>query len=72
MSSSAGSSSKKAKHKTGSNVMFTNAVYFPSHRLYRGASPGALNYSCISIVYYGFARVFEDGGVFVSPVRAID
>ena len=64
MSSSA-SSSKKPKHKAGSNVMFTNAVYFPNYRIYRGDTPGQLNYACISLVYYAFANVAEDGSVFV-------
>ena len=49
-----------------SNVMFTNAVYFPNYRIYQGDTPGMLNYSCINHVYYAYASVSADGGVFVS------
>jgi hypothetical protein len=49
-----------------SKVMFTNAVYFPNHRIYQGDTPGMLNYSCINHVYYAYASVTADGGVFVS------
>lgn len=50
------------------NVMFTNAVYFPNYKIYSGASPGMLNYGCISHVFYAFASVAVDGSVFVSEV----
>ncbi len=46
--------------------MYTNAAYFPNYRIYRGDTPGQLNYACISLVYYASASVAEDGGVFVS------
>ena len=49
-----------------SNVMYTNAVYFPNQRIYQGQTPGMLNYSCINHVYYAYASVSTDGGVFVS------
>lgn len=49
-----------------SDVMFTNAVYFPNYRIYQGDTPGMLNYSCINHVYYAYASVSADGGVFVS------
>lgn len=49
-----------------SNVMYTNAVYFPNYRIYQGDTPGMLNYSCINHVYYAYASVSVDGGVFVS------
>ncbi len=49
-----------------SNIMFTNAVYFPNHSLYEGRTPAMLNYSCISLVYYAFAEVTPNGQVFVS------
>lgn len=49
-----------------SNVMFANAVYFPNFRVYKGDTPGQMNYGCISHVYYAFANVAPDGGVFVS------
>ncbi|KAL6413719.1 chitinase 1 [Ilyonectria robusta] len=48
-----------------SNVMYTNAVYFPNYRIYQGDTPGMLNYSCINHVYYAYASVSVDGGVFV-------
>lgn len=48
------------------NVMYTNAVYFPNYRIYQGDTPGMLNYSCINHVYYAYASVAQDGGVFVS------
>lgn len=47
-------------------IMWTNAVYYPSYRVYRGDTPKRLNYSCISHVFYAFAGVGPDGGVFVS------
>lgn len=46
--------------------MYTNAVYFPNERIYQGDTPGAMNYGCINHVYYAFANVSPDGGVFVS------
>lgn len=49
-----------------SQVFYKNAVYFPNYRLYNGDTPGALNFSCVSTVYYCFANVALDGGVFVS------
>jgi GH18 family chitinase len=49
-------------------VMYTNAVYFPNKRIYKGDTPGMLNYSCINRVYYAFANIGPDGGVFVSDV----
>jgi chitinase len=49
------------------NVMFTNAVYYPSSKVYAGFTPGMMNYNCISHVYYAYASVTADGTVFVSP-----
>ena len=49
-----------------SNVMYTNAVYFPNYRVYNGDTPGQLNYGCINHVYYAFATVSADGQVLVS------
>jgi chitinase len=46
--------------------MYTNAVYWPNHRVYNGDTPGTLNFGCINRVYYAFANVMLDGGVFVS------
>lgn len=43
-----------------------NAVYFPNSRIYNGDTPGQLNYSYINHVYYAYAGVSLDGGVFVS------
>ena len=56
---------------SASNVMYTNAVYWLNHRVYKGDTPGALNYGCINRVYYAFANVAADGGVFVSRFSAI-
>jgi GH18 family chitinase len=67
MSSSSGPSLRKSRIAASvSNVMYTNAVYFPNYRVYRGDSPGQLNYGCINHVYYAFATVSPDGGVLVS------
>jgi len=49
-----------------SSIMFTNAVYYPNYRVYRGDTPATLNYNCISHVFYAFAHVSQDGGVFLS------
>ena len=66
------SSRKTARMVSASSVMYTNAVYWPNYRLYQGDTPGALNYGCINHVYYAFANVMADGGVFVSEVRVYD
>ncbi|KAH0444363.1 class V chitinase [Colletotrichum camelliae] len=64
---SSSSSSRKSRRTTSiSNVMYTNAVYFPNDRIYQGDTPGAMNYGCINHVYYAFANVSPDGGVFLS------
>ncbi|KAF7561847.1 hypothetical protein G7046_g2297 [Stylonectria norvegica] len=61
------SSSRKSRIATSvANVMFTNAVYFPNHRIYQGDTPGMLNYKCINHVYYAYASVAPNGGVFLS------
>ncbi|KAF7934331.1 uncharacterized protein EAE98_000959 [Botrytis deweyae] len=49
-----------------SNIMYKNAVYYPNYRVYRGETPGSLNFGCISHVFYAFAHVGPDGGVFLS------
>lgn len=59
------SSSRKRMAASVANVMFKNGVYFPNYAVYGGATPGMLNYSCISHVYYAFASVAADGSVFV-------
>ncbi|KAF7537224.1 hypothetical protein G7054_g3894 [Neopestalotiopsis clavispora] len=59
------SSSRRRMATSVANVMFTNAVYFPNYKIYSGASPGMLNYGCISHVFYAFASVAVDGSVFV-------
>lgn len=51
------------------SVKYTNAVYYPNYRVYRGETPATLNYSCISHVFYAFAHVAEDGRVLVSNLR---
>ncbi|KAI0004043.1 glycoside hydrolase family 18 protein [Xylariaceae sp. FL0662B] len=60
------SSSRRRKTASTSTVMFTNAVYFPNAKIYSGATPGMMNYSCINHVYYAFANVAPDGSVFLS------
>ena len=69
--SSSSSSSRKARMSSVANVMYTNAVYFPNYRIYQGDTPGAMNYGCINLVYYAFASVGADGGVFVSRPSVI-
>ncbi|KAG6016930.1 hypothetical protein E4U54_000091 [Claviceps lovelessii] len=46
-------------------IMYTNAVYFLSSRVYLGDTPGMLNYRCINRVYYAYAEVGLDGGVYL-------
>ena len=60
------STARKRMATSVANVMFTSAVYFPNNGVYEGATPGMMNYSCISHVYYAFASVAADGSVFVS------
>ncbi|KAI9899162.1 hypothetical protein N3K66_005623 [Trichothecium roseum] len=48
------------------NVSYTNAVYFPNDRIYKGDTPGQLNYGCVNQVYYAYAAVSPDGSVFLS------
>ena len=57
--------SSRRPRTSRSNIMFTNAVYFPNEALYHGHTPAQLNYSCISLVYYAFAKVTPAGHVFV-------
>jgi len=59
-------SSRKSRMASASNVLYTNAVYWPNYRVYKGDTPGALNYNCINRVYYAHANVSADGAVFVS------
>jgi len=49
-----------------SDLTRKNAVYYPNYRVYRDETPATLNYNCISHVFYAFAHVSPDGGVFVS------
>ncbi|KAI6084929.1 glycoside hydrolase family 18 protein [Hypoxylon rubiginosum] len=63
---SSSSSSRRRKTASTSSVMFTNAVYFPNFKIYNGATPGMMNYSCVNHVYYAFANVAADGSVFLS------
>lgn len=58
--------SRKSRMSSMSHVLYTNAVYWPNYRVYNGDTPGQLNYGCINRVYYAFANVTADGGVFVS------
>ena len=52
---------------SASNVMYTNAVYFPNQKIYNNFTPGMMNYGCINHVYYAYANVSADGSVLVSP-----
>ncbi|KAH9897568.1 glycoside hydrolase [Xylariomycetidae sp. FL2044] len=63
---SSSSSSRRRLAASRSNVLYTNAVYFPNYKVYEGATPGMMNYSCINQVYYAFANVAADGSVFLS------
>lgn len=65
-SSSTSSPGRTRKASSVSHVYYANAVYFPNQKIYSGETPGALNFSCINTVYYCFASVALDGGVFVS------
>ncbi|KAK4147801.1 endochitinase B1 [Dichotomopilus funicola] len=47
------------------HFMYTNAVYWENQRVYNGDTPGQLSYGCINRVYYAFANVTPDGGVFL-------
>ncbi|KAK4242684.1 endochitinase B1 [Achaetomium macrosporum] len=57
--------SSSRKSRLLSHVMYTNAVYWPNYRVYNGDTPGQLNYGCINRVYYAYANVTTDGGVFL-------
>ncbi|KAL2023622.1 hypothetical protein VTK56DRAFT_1779 [Thermocarpiscus australiensis] len=57
---------RKSRTAGASHLMYTNAVYWPNYRVYDGHTPGALNYGCVNRVYYAFATVSADGGVFLS------
>ncbi|CAK7271543.1 hypothetical protein SEPCBS119000_004660 [Sporothrix epigloea] len=46
-------------------IMYTNAVYYPGQTAYSGTTPAGLNYACINLVYYAFAKVTETGHVFL-------
>ncbi|KAI8623218.1 glycoside hydrolase [Xylariaceae sp. FL1651] len=60
------SSSQRRLSVSISNLMYTNAVYFPNAKIYSGATPGDMNYSCINRVYYAYASIASDGSVFLS------
>jgi chitinase len=47
------------------DILRVNAVYYPNYRVYRGDTPATLNYDCITHVFYAFAHVNPDGGVYV-------
>lgn len=49
-----------------SHPIYKNAVYYPNYRIYRGQTPGSLNYDCIDHLFYAFAHVAPDGHVFLS------
>ncbi|ROT43651.1 chitinase [Sodiomyces alkalinus F11] len=64
--SSSSTSRRTRRGKSISKLAYTNAVYFPNERIYQGDTPGALNYGYTNHVYYAFANVSPDGGVFLS------
>ncbi|KAH7321341.1 family 18 glycoside hydrolase [Stachybotrys elegans] len=66
-SSSSNAASRRSRlAQSVASVMYTNAVYFPNSRIYQGDTPGMINYSCVNHVYYAYANVSADGGVFLS------
>lgn len=52
-------------------VMYTNAVYFHSGHIAKDETPAKLDYGCINLVYYAYARIAPDGIVNVRtrPLR---
>lgn len=50
------------------SIVYTNAAYYANYRVRQGETqtPASLNYNCISHVFYAFASVSADGGIFVS------
>ncbi|KAI1373000.1 glycoside hydrolase family 18 protein [Hypoxylon crocopeplum] len=42
---------------------FTNAVYYPSWRIYKGFAPSSLQLDCVNQVFYAFVRLNEDGSL---------
>ncbi|RYP68671.1 hypothetical protein DL771_006541 [Monosporascus sp. 5C6A] len=66
MRSSLSSSARRRIRTSASNVMYTNAVYFPNQKIYENFTPGMMDYGCINHVYYAFANVLADGAVLLS------
>ncbi|RYP10640.1 hypothetical protein DL764_000524 [Monosporascus ibericus] len=62
---SSSSSARRHMGTSASNVMYTNAVYFPNQKIYENFTPGMMDYGCVSHVYYAFANVLADGTVLV-------
>ncbi|KXJ86943.1 glycoside hydrolase superfamily [Microdochium bolleyi] len=58
-------SSARRRKASVAGIGYTNAVYFPSSKIYQGATPGMMNYKCINHVYYAFASVAADGTVYL-------
>ena len=50
------------------DIVWKNAVYYPSWRVYRGETPAIMDYRYISHVFYAFAHLEPDGGILVSLV----
>lgn len=71
MSSSSSSSARRRIRTSASNVLYTNAVYFPNQKIYNNFTPGMMNYACINHVYYAYANVSADGSVLVSRLSRI-
>ncbi|RYO84842.1 hypothetical protein DL766_001534 [Monosporascus sp. MC13-8B] len=70
MTSSLSSSAHRHIRTSASNVMYTNAVYFPNQKIYEHFTPGMMDYGCVNHVYYAFANVSVDGTVLLSDDAA--
>ncbi|RYP45299.1 hypothetical protein DL768_008339 [Monosporascus sp. mg162] len=66
MTSSLSPSAHRRIGTSASNVMYTNAIYFPNQKIYENFTPGMMDYGCVNHVYYAFANVSEDGSVLLS------
>ncbi|RYP11717.1 hypothetical protein DL767_011038 [Monosporascus sp. MG133] len=70
MRSSLSSSARRRIGTSASDVMYTNAVYFPNQKIHENFTPGMMDYGCVNLVYYAFANVLADGTVLLSDDAA--
>ncbi|RYP93237.1 hypothetical protein DL770_000612 [Monosporascus sp. CRB-9-2] len=70
MRSSLSPSAHKRIGTSASNVMYTNAIYFPNKKIHENFTPGMMDYGCVNHVYYAFAKVLRDGTVLLSDEKA--